>query len=212
MLHSGERPYAIWSDNGTEFKGDFDTFLQNEHVRHVLTTPYNPEQNGKIERFWPTVEKWDDDGGLMDWIEGYNATAHTALPRMTQPSGVRVRMSPNDAYAMKPHWVPGTVPLWIVDGQCKTFPESHDAADQMPVPVPPATLPEAAAPTDTTFSEEDFEEPELECEREPEDETLDAFWELPKAEWEVDGTLCFFGSTNPVQTVTSCSLVIGWEI
>jgi hypothetical protein len=217
IIRIGVAPYAVWSDNGTEFKGDFETFLARQQIRHVRTKPYNPQQNGKIERFWPTIEKWDDDGDLMVWIEGYNARPQMALPRMTQPSGVRVRMNPNDAYAAKEHWVPGTVPLWIVDGQCKTFPDGLGPAEPMEAPVTTETFSEPAAQADTTFSEGHEEEPEFEDEPEFEEEPdaedgaeNDDFWDQPIADWEVDGTQCFFGSTTPVQTAPSCCLIIDW--
>jgi transposase InsO family protein len=215
----GEIPYAIWSDNGTEFKGEFEAFLKAEEIRHVRTKPYNPQQNGKIERFWPTVEKWDDDGELMDWIEGYNNRPQSALPRMVQPSGIRVRMNPNDAYKNKPHWVRGTVPRWIVNGQCLTFPESLDAANPTAVILDASqtvgTFSAQATEADPTFSEEEvFEEPEIECEPEEEaDSAYDELWGNPPPrgpEWEVDGERCAFGSTTPVEDARFCSFVVDW--
>jgi transposase InsO family protein len=44
-------PYSIWTDNGKEFEGDFRVMLQEQGIRHIYTVPYNPQQNGKCERF-----------------------------------------------------------------------------------------------------------------------------------------------------------------
>ncbi len=51
----------ILSDNGTEFKGSQDThpvelLLKELNIEHTCTKPYRPQTNGKIERFWRTIE------------------------------------------------------------------------------------------------------------------------------------------------------------
>lgn len=49
---------AIMSDNGGEFKGDlkrehpFETMCQELGMKHILTAPYHPQTNGKIEAFF----------------------------------------------------------------------------------------------------------------------------------------------------------------
>lgn len=39
------------SDNGSEFKGDYDKLLMTLGIQHKRTKPYHPQTNGKIERF-----------------------------------------------------------------------------------------------------------------------------------------------------------------
>jgi transposase InsO family protein len=41
------KPYSIWSDNGTEFKGAFQALLQERNIYHVHTAPRNPHKTGK---------------------------------------------------------------------------------------------------------------------------------------------------------------------
>ena len=49
---------AVMSDNGGEFKGDlkrehpFETMCQELGMKHILTAPYHPQTNGKIEAFF----------------------------------------------------------------------------------------------------------------------------------------------------------------
>lgn len=47
----------IISDNGSEFKGDYDKLLTTLGIQHKKTKPYHPQTNGKIERFWKTIEE-----------------------------------------------------------------------------------------------------------------------------------------------------------
>ena len=52
----------ILSDNGSEFKGDikkhpFERLLQEMNIKHRYTRPMRPQTNGKIERFWKTLEE-----------------------------------------------------------------------------------------------------------------------------------------------------------
>jgi hypothetical protein len=44
-------PYSVWSDNGGEFAGEFRDEMLRWRIVHKHTEPYNPEQNGKIERW-----------------------------------------------------------------------------------------------------------------------------------------------------------------
>jgi hypothetical protein len=45
------KPFAFWIDNGGENRGKFKSYLEKYSVHSVFTEAYNPEQNGKIERF-----------------------------------------------------------------------------------------------------------------------------------------------------------------
>ena len=44
-------PYMIITDNGREFSSDeWREYLARSGIKHQLTTPYNPQSNGKVER------------------------------------------------------------------------------------------------------------------------------------------------------------------
>jgi hypothetical protein len=128
LLATGVTPYAIWSDNGGEFKGEFQGLLQEQGIRHVYTKPRNPQQNGKIERWWRTLEGSYSAEGLGEWVEAYNKRPHMGLgfmdvpnPRGKKKPTRRVRMTPLDAFENLPHWHPGEVPQWKVDGVVRDF-------------------------------------------------------------------------------------------
>ena len=38
------------TDNGTEFKREFDDFMKDKHIQHQWGTPNRPVNNGLIER------------------------------------------------------------------------------------------------------------------------------------------------------------------
>jgi transposase InsO family protein len=47
----GLRIKKIRSDNGTEFKNSqIEGFLEEEGIKHELSSPYTPQQNGVVER------------------------------------------------------------------------------------------------------------------------------------------------------------------
>jgi transposase InsO family protein len=62
MQAHGIEPEVVMTDNGVEFTAYtsqkakethfFETMLSMINVRHVYTPPYQPQVNGKIERFW----------------------------------------------------------------------------------------------------------------------------------------------------------------
>jgi transposase InsO family protein len=114
-------PYAIWSDNGTEFKGAFQDLLQEQHIHHVHTAPRNPQQNGKMERFWPTIERCPSRDAMEEWIEGYNRSPHQGLGKFKQSDGTMVRMTPIDAYARLQQWPSSRGPYWKVEGRERLF-------------------------------------------------------------------------------------------
>jgi transposase InsO family protein len=48
---------SILSDNGSEFKGAAtQTLLKHLHISSRFTKPYRPQTNGKVERFWRSLE------------------------------------------------------------------------------------------------------------------------------------------------------------
>jgi transposase InsO family protein len=92
----------ILSDNGAEFAArktpdehPFELMLRELGIRHRYTRPYRPQTNGKIERFWRTLEDDVIDGAtfdtldhfaaeLLDYLVYYNAfRPHQALGGLT---------------------------------------------------------------------------------------------------------------------------------
>jgi len=53
---------SVMSDNGGEFKGSlerehpFETVCDELGIKHILTPPYHPQSNGKIEAFWKILK------------------------------------------------------------------------------------------------------------------------------------------------------------
>lgn len=48
---------SIYSDNGKEFKGEFDRYLKRLGIPHQTTRPYRPQTNGKAERVIKTIKE-----------------------------------------------------------------------------------------------------------------------------------------------------------
>ena len=82
-------PFIYWSDNGGENIADSVChFLESHGIIPIRTIPGNPESNGKIERFWPNVQKrldkiqtWDEAlYVIINYIGIYNyETPHSGL-------------------------------------------------------------------------------------------------------------------------------------
>ena len=52
-------PETLTSDNGPQFRSwEFKNYLEKEGIRHHLTTPYYPQSNSSIERFFKTLKKF----------------------------------------------------------------------------------------------------------------------------------------------------------
>jgi transposase InsO family protein len=121
LRQSGCIPYAIWTDNGGEFAGVFDEIVTIFQIRHIRTEPYNPQQNGKIERFWRTANRIRADR-MSAGIERYNEkTPHFALPEVRRKSGRMSYMTPRERYdslEKRGRGCPGT---WVVDGEVFAF-------------------------------------------------------------------------------------------
>jgi transposase InsO family protein len=116
------RSFCIWSGNGSEFTGsEFETFMVSRAIRHVYSKPYNPQQNGKIERFWVFVEK-AKDARLVDQCLGhYNQWPHTALAYDPGLLNRKVFMSPLKACQTMEHWKEQGPRTWRVNGETKNF-------------------------------------------------------------------------------------------
>ena len=87
----GRSPLIFWSDNGKENTAEkVQEFLTANNIKHVRTRPRNPQSNGKIERFWPTLEAglknsttWEELYDKVDsFIYYYNhERRHLGLPK-----------------------------------------------------------------------------------------------------------------------------------
>lgn len=86
----------IITDQGAQFKGrEFRQFIQLWSATHVMTSPYYPQSNGKIERFHQTLKQQaiypktplslDDAKRITgEFIEAYNNTRlHSAIGYIT---------------------------------------------------------------------------------------------------------------------------------
>ena len=79
-------PEEIVSDNGPQFVSkEFETFLNKNGIRHVRSSPYHPQSNGKIEIFHRYLKKhfraavsegksWEDE--LPSILMAYRSTCH----------------------------------------------------------------------------------------------------------------------------------------
>ena len=114
------RPFCIWTDNGTEFKGHFKEFCNSNGIKIVLTQVKNPEQNGKCERFWETADNCKSPEELKNWVAAYNDMPHLGLPKITV-NGRKTHMTPLQRYNEENHWNPSIQPTWTVDGISKEF-------------------------------------------------------------------------------------------
>jgi transposase InsO family protein len=63
----------ILSDNGAEFASrnhpeehPFEAMLLELGIKHGYTRPYRPQTNGKVERFWRTLDDDVIDGATFD--------------------------------------------------------------------------------------------------------------------------------------------------
>jgi putative transposase len=94
--HPEARPRII-SDQGAQFKSrEFKTFITLWQASHVMTSPYYPQSNGKLERFHKTLKEQairpktpltlqDAKRITGDFIDYYNAQRlHSAIGYITQ--------------------------------------------------------------------------------------------------------------------------------
>lgn len=70
---------AILSDNGSEFKSSrtdthpFERMLKELGIKHRYTRAYRPQTNGKVERFWRTLNDDMIDGTTFDSLEHFKS-------------------------------------------------------------------------------------------------------------------------------------------
>ena len=67
-------PHTIVTDNGKEFVAhEFESILNQYHIKHHKTHPYTPEENAKIERFWRTLDQAKTDCSTIgEVVDQYN--------------------------------------------------------------------------------------------------------------------------------------------
>jgi transposase InsO family protein len=119
LTDTGRIPYTVWSDNGGEFEGRFNAELLQRGINHNRTKPYNPQQNGKIERFWPTADKARSKEDMTRLMEWYNMTPKRCLPKIARGTALGF-MCPNEAREFLPQWTQ-ELRTWRVDGVRKEF-------------------------------------------------------------------------------------------
>lgn len=119
-LELNSKPFSIWTDNGGEFKAEFNGLMMRSNIKHVWTEPGNPQQNGKVERFWQSAEKCKNKAELKKWIKEYNNLPHFSLQKVVVLQR-QTYQTPNEAFDSKPAWNPNIPPLWEVDGRLKPF-------------------------------------------------------------------------------------------
>jgi putative transposase len=117
---AGCAPYCLWSDCGGEFKKKFLAVMKEFGIADKHTTPYTPEQNGKIERWWPTSDESSAEN-LAVAVQAYNERPHNALPRFDIGLPVHPFLSPLAQYNLLEKRGPGQTGEWIVDGVLKPF-------------------------------------------------------------------------------------------
>ena len=101
-LNKYPKPKTVIIDNGKEFIGqDFKNLLINNDIEIHPLTPYKPEENGKIERFWYTLERSKPkdkrlrEPYLSKIINEYNTSwYHKGLYEITKKN-----ITPNEAWS-----------------------------------------------------------------------------------------------------------------
>jgi transposase InsO family protein len=113
VLVSYTARYAIWRDNGSELQGEFEKLWQRLKIKHITTNPYGPEQNGKCERFWPTIEMSPTRQDVPALIEEYNETSDFG-PRASMRQSRKSRLTPKGVWKDKnQHWGEAAEPAYL---------------------------------------------------------------------------------------------------
>jgi len=95
---------AVKTDNGQEFLGEFDSYLNKQGVRHYFSYPKTPQSNSYVERFNRTIQEEFVEANLeflentqefnlklMDYLLYYNTVRpHQALDYLT-PMGFMIK-------------------------------------------------------------------------------------------------------------------------
>ena len=145
-------PGEVITDNGKQFtdrfgKGGevmFDRICRKNGIKHRLTQPASPNQNGKVERFHGTLRPdfFDTAGPFTSveeaqaaidvWVENYNTD------RPHQALDVKVPVMPSDRFAPVPEEQRQLLPLWLPPTLTPTLtPTPPAGVDHDHQPVPP---------------------------------------------------------------------------
>lgn len=148
-------PEEVITDNGKQFtdrfgKGGevlFDKICRRNGIRHRLTAPSSPNQNGKVERFHgtfrpdflDTAEPFESvelaQAAVDAWVAGYNTD------RPHQGLDVKVPVTPSQRFTPVPEEQRQVLPLWLpATLEPVESPPPADAAGD-PVSVAPAREP-----------------------------------------------------------------------
>jgi transposase InsO family protein len=105
-------PDAIMGDNGGEFVGKaFQLVLENHGIIWLHSHPYTPQENGKVERFWETLETLPAKEGmsLEEVVTKYHGLAHWGVEELPKHRGLPVELgnSPNRAWSRSDLQSPG---------------------------------------------------------------------------------------------------------
>lgn len=113
-------PSILWTDNGGENTGQFMlNFLKINKIYPVTTEPYNPQQNGKIERFWQKLEDWTiTEEDVEKYIYQYN----NCRASMALKNG-NYYLRPRDVFFnLNLRWHRDYEWKWFIDGNESFFP------------------------------------------------------------------------------------------
>ena len=95
---AGAQLKVLRTDNGLEFEGEVQQWIQQLGITHQRSAPYSPQQNGKVERWHRTMAEgirtlllacglpvgfWGEALRHIVWVK--NRTAHRALAGCTTP-------------------------------------------------------------------------------------------------------------------------------
>jgi transposase InsO family protein len=100
-----QQPHTITIDNGKEFIGSaFQEILRQYCISDHRTHPYIPQENGKIERWWGTLERTLLQRDKLDDFVNmyYSVWSHEALSEM-----LGKRTTPDETWATMEHYSPG---------------------------------------------------------------------------------------------------------
>lgn len=86
----GFKILSVQTDNGSEFRGDFHTWLESKHLPHYFIPKKSPWWNGKVERVHKTIDDEYYHNPLRvwktaeEWLQYYNEERiHLSLKGMT---------------------------------------------------------------------------------------------------------------------------------
>ena len=103
-FEKGGVPKTMIMDNGTEFRGPFEELLVIKEVELHRTHPYTPEENGKLERWWETIERSKTRplrGEYLDWmVNQYNTMWEQSSLKELTGTGT----TPAEAFASMPRY------------------------------------------------------------------------------------------------------------